>query len=59
MSLVTVSELFKHVPVHLKRFHNLWLVWEQFCQSEVNYTNIVYSKVNLSEVLKVFLEVSR
>ena len=41
MSLGTVSELFKRVPVHLTRLRKLWLWWEQFLQSWAYYTNIV------------------
>jgi len=51
MSLGMVSELFKHAPVHLKRFRKLWLWWEQFCQSGANYIKIVYFKIHLSAVV--------
>jgi len=36
MSLGVASELFKHVPVHLKRLHELWLWWERCCMSGAN-----------------------
>ena len=42
MSFGTVSELFKHVPVHLKRLCKLWLWWEHICQSRRNYTNMFF-----------------
>jgi len=32
MRLGIVSELFKHVPVHLKRLHKLWLCGKQFAR---------------------------
>jgi len=42
MSLGIVSELFKHVPVHLKRLRKLWLLWEQIFQSWASYTNMFF-----------------
>jgi len=41
MGLGIVSELFEHMPVHL-RLRKLWLRWEQFCQSEANYSNMFF-----------------
>jgi len=50
MSLGIISELLKHVSVHLKRLREFWLWWEQFCQRGANYTNVAYFKLHLSGV---------
>jgi len=42
MSLGIVSELVKHVTVHLKRLRKLWWWREQICQIGANYANNVF-----------------
>jgi len=52
MSLGIVSELFKHVPAHLKRLRKTRLRWEKLCPSGENFTTIISFQLHLGRARK-------